>query len=90
MAHPITKDAGMWASLGPEDENPGLTIGDIMHLPWNSEQQDARNVSEAIGMRSLQGGTKLNVEQAAGWMITHGVSEADSRGQSGWVQAIDS
>eukprot|EP00972_Heterocapsa_arctica_P025341 3732650-Heterocapsa_arctica.AAC.1 len=41
-------------------------------------------------MRSLQGGTKPNVKQAAGWMITHGVSEADIRGQSGWVQAINS
>eukprot|EP00972_Heterocapsa_arctica_P004704 697211-Heterocapsa_arctica.AAC.1 len=61
-----------------------------MHLPWNSEQHNARNVSEAIAMRSLQGGSKPDVEQTASWMIIHCTTEADSLGHSNWVQAIDS
>eukprot|EP00972_Heterocapsa_arctica_P014262 2099933-Heterocapsa_arctica.AAC.1 len=41
-------------------------------------------------MRSLQGGSKPDVERAACWMISDDVSDADSCGQSNWVQAIDS
>eukprot|EP00972_Heterocapsa_arctica_P073466 10850068-Heterocapsa_arctica.AAC.1 len=61
-----------------------------MHLPWDSEQRDARNVSEAIAMRSLQSDSKPDVVQAATWMITHCTTEADNLGQTNWVQAIDS
>eukprot|EP00972_Heterocapsa_arctica_P086302 12721291-Heterocapsa_arctica.AAC.1 len=49
---PPSKDAGIWAALGPEDVNPGLTIEDIMG-PFPPDKN--ASISASLAVRRLRG-----------------------------------
>eukprot|EP00972_Heterocapsa_arctica_P021967 3231224-Heterocapsa_arctica.AAC.1 len=52
FAAPPSKDAGIWAAVGPEDVNPGLTLEDIMGpFPPNKNA----SISADLAVRRLSG-----------------------------------
>eukprot|EP00972_Heterocapsa_arctica_P038983 5741864-Heterocapsa_arctica.AAC.1 len=56
------KEGGIWASLGPNDCNPGVMLDQIVPLDWIRRKVNARTFSEAMARRSLMGNAKPDLK----------------------------